>query len=199
MAIRDYFPDEWLAAFEASSNLKKTAKKTPHAVFKLFIGVLFPFLGGSIAAFFLQLRVSENFVVGAITTIGILLGFSMSLMLFTGRGSGAESLNYDEAKVYRDKIIYLLWSQSLTLISYTMTLALGIILLLIGVDKVSLAETIALSMFIGALILCFVRTAMLPYQLIDMHTFNLKMLVETKQKQLKKELEKQKRDLSLDD
>lgn len=182
--LKDYIPDEWQSAGSAAVAMRLLVTSTSHAIPKVALGVFLPWLLGSAFSVIVNPSVSGDFVTAAITTLGIMAGFVMSLMLFTGRISGADSLSFEEAIEFRRRVLYLLWSQNITLAVYALTLLLGVVWFLFvstGVESVSGGVITAL--FLGGLTTCFLRSALLPYQLYDMHSFSLRMLVDSKEKE----------------
>lgn len=187
--VRDYIPDDWQSAELAGRQMRAIVSRTTHARTKVFIGLVAPFAAGAVLGLFCKEDVNAQLIDISMTTLGILAGFLMSLMLFTGRITGSESLDLDSACEFKAKILYLLWSQSLTFMAYLVTLILGIAWLLSeSSDRIN--EVFAV-LYAGGLATCFVRSALLPYQLFDMHTFSLDALITQKRGELKQSIHEQ--------
>ena len=178
-SLKNYIPDEWQSAFSAAKDVHRVAAKTSHASFKASISLLFPFALGFATTYIIKPSLKLGFITAGMATVGVLFGFLMSLMLFTGKLSGADYLSYEASNRYKDKILYLLWSQTLTLMAYVFTLFVGTFCFLFA-DSSELVPIGFASFFIGGIFACFFRSAILPYQLIDMHNFNLTMLTNHK-------------------
>jgi hypothetical protein len=111
---------------------------------------------------------------GVLAFCGLLVGFLVTLMLFTGRLGAVQSLSFEDLRSYGSRLRYLLVSQAVTLafamicavlcISYLIVYFLGAPLLLHSVN---------LAMLLGFLMLCLARSALLPIQIFELHDAHL--------------------------
>lgn len=192
---RDYIPDEWQSAAAAARDIRELVSRTTHAWFKVVVGVGVPYAVGISLAILVVPAVSGDFVTAAIAVLGILSGFLMSLMLFTGRLAGSEALTFEQAQQFRDKVLYLLWSESVTLLNYVMTLGLAALWYIATGSGAGSIPFIVEVLFLGGLFVSVLRSAALPYQVIEMHAFSLNALVDSKRREREERLRQEMRDL----
>lgn len=180
--VRDLLiPDEWQSLPALARDLSKTVCATSHAFLKQVVGFALPFSMGMVLGYHVAPLSPESgaaLVRGLLSFSGLLSGFMVTLMLFTGRTEKAESLSLEAAKTYREKVIYLLWSQ-------TQTLAFGLLTALLSIawmvtdDTVILHAGITIALF-GFFGVAVTRLVLLPFQIFDLHQFALDQMVEEK-------------------
>lgn len=204
MKLRDLLvPDEIQSAAEAASDMLGVVRQTSHFWLKQAFAAFVPLLLGYALGIWLidtstlaKLTAIKDIVAAVLTLASVLAGFMVTLMLFTGRTSGTKVLTADQAPAYVEKIIYLLFSQALTLIVHILC-----ILVCVGwlvVYSVSASSSVTATLFAlaaGFLTLSLFRTLLLPFQIYEVHQFELSAMVEEKNRQFMKELEEQDRDL----
>ncbi len=182
--MRDIFvPDEWQTIPELARQISAIVGQTSHAKFKQIVGFLAPFLVGASLAYIstpLDLAAGAVVVRGALTLSGVLAGFMVTLMLFTGRAEKTDSLSLEAAQEYRGKVFYLLWSQTQTLVLSVITAMLALLWLFVAGTKVNfLIDGVTVALF-GFLCVSFLRVFLLPFQIFDMHKFALDRMVDEK-------------------
>ncbi|MNR26819.1 hypothetical protein D3C85_1440550 [compost metagenome] len=126
---------------------------------------------------------------GIMTFISVLAGFMVTLMLFTGRSGGAKQLTVDQAPLYVEKITYLLFSQAVTLAVHIVCI-LGCLAWLIVQshgDGALMGQWLFVAT-IGLLLLSMFRTLLLPFQIYEVHHFELTAMVEEKNEEFRKAL-----------
>lgn len=192
---RDYIPDEWQSAAAAARDIRELVSRTTHAWFKIAVGVGVPYAVGIALAVPAVPAVSGDFVTAAIAVLGILSGFLMSLMLFTGRLAGSETLTFEQAQQFRDKVLYLLWSESVTLLNYVLTLGLAALWYIVTGSQTRNTGLIVEVLFLGGLFVSVLRSAALPYQVIEMHSFSLNALVDAKRREREERLRQELNDI----
>lgn len=188
---RNYIPDELQSALAAARELQRVVSRTSHPIIKLLVSTALPFAAGCGVHLMLNPTLQGDFYSTAITVLGILSGFLMSLMLFSGRLSGAESLNYESSQLYRNKILYLLWSQTITLVIYILTAFLCMLWFAVAKEY----QPVVSVLVSGGLATSMVRSLLLPYQLVDMHKFSLDILVKSKLRERKEAIARAKQEL----
>lgn len=111
---------------------------------------------------------------GLLAFFGLLVGFLVTLMLFTGRLGTVSSLSVEELRSYGSRLRYLLVSQSVTLACAMSGAALCILYLVVFFAKAPLLmHSITLSALGGVLMLCAFRSLLLPIQIFELHDAHL--------------------------
>lgn len=109
---RNVLPDDWLRAAGAASELReavgKASKRRPMA----WGGATFA--AAAVPLLVIDPHVPESLVAALVTVVGILAGFLMTLMLFTGRSDSLSRLLLHEARTLREHILFLLGTQAHT-------------------------------------------------------------------------------------
>lgn len=193
MKLKDYLvSDEIQSSLDAGQQMLSIVKQTSYFWLKQAIAIFVPIAFGYlisqciISIFILnptqeQLKGLSNAVSSSMATITVLAGFTVTLMLFTGRTSNTQSLTADTAQTYVDKVTYLLFSQALTLLLHVLSIISCLIWILIqSLQQEQLASPIMLSLTAGLILLSLLRTLLLPLQIYDVHQFELSGMVEEK-------------------
>ncbi len=111
---------------------------------------------------------------GLLAFFGLLVGFLVTLMLFTGRLGTVSSLSVEELRRYGSRLRYLLVSQSVTLACAMLGAVLCILYLVVFFAKAPLlVHSITLSALGGVLMLCGLRSLLLPIQIFELHDAHL--------------------------
>jgi len=185
-----FVPDEWISAARAFKEIWLASSKTRHAPVKTVVGLALPFAAGIGIHRICKVNVSADFIQGVLTVVGVLAGFVVTLMLFTGGTSGTEILNHDEARRYASKTYYLLFSQTVTLASYLICLILASTWLFMNKGSTYGTAYLYVAPFLfGSIALAVVRTVLLPAQIFERHHFAIESMVETKASEENKKLE----------
>lgn len=182
--LKQLIPDEWLAALDSRKSLIEVSSSTSYGKTKQFISIFIPALIGAILGYYILDYIDQNFVSSVMNAAGILAGFVITLMLFTGRVFGTESLDYESAVIYQDKITYLLWSQLTTFFSLLITVGTSILWAIVsndvGKDSSNFWPYIVNIILISFMTLSALRTFLLPFQIYELHKFSLDQLVKQK-------------------
>lgn len=196
MNLKDLLiPDEWQSAPALIRSMVSVVGETSHAVTKHIAGMLLPFFLGFLIGSYLPLIdtvEAGKLVRGILTVAGILAGFMVTLMVFTGRTEKTDLLDYESAKKYRNKVIYLLWSQTLTLFANVATVIAAIIWFYVTTicDDSQVLVTLTSTLF-GFLAIALSRSILLPLQIFELHQFTLDFMVEEKLDKLRKIVKEQ--------
>lgn len=198
MKVRDWLlPDEVQSAAAAGSEMLRVVSQTSHFWLKQTIAAVIPLGVGALAGYWLsegvvsstQLVAIKDIMMGIMTFISVLAGFMVTLMLFTGRSGGAKLLTVDQAPLYVEKITYLLFSQAVTLAVH-ISCILGCLAWLI-VQSHGEGTVLGQWLFvatIGLLLLSMFRTLLLPFQIYEVHHFELMAMIEEKNEEFRKAL-----------
>uniref|UniRef100_A0A7C2B9A6 Uncharacterized protein n=1 Tax=Pseudomonas graminis TaxID=158627 RepID=A0A7C2B9A6_9PSED len=119
----------------------------------------------------------DNDVLNAVIAFdGVIIGFVITAMLFSGRSQFLTKLSYEQVLLYAQKTRYMLLSQMNTLFSFLACLifsVLSMISLKSGyVDKQTVVVLAASFFILG----CY-RIILLPFQIYDIHSFALDNLI----------------------
>jgi hypothetical protein len=176
-------PDDWISAWRSFRQMLSIVFYTRRAIAKQAVGLLLP-LGAGIA---LSMKVgsllSVDFMQGYITVLGVLFGFVVALMLFTGGIEGTQILTHIQAKRYAEKIRYLLASQTITLGVYLIAIIVGACWLFSNKAGTGAKAFFYIAPFVfGTGAMALLRTILLPAQIYERHDFVMASLVEEKQK-----------------
>ncbi|KAA8739139.1 hypothetical protein FE275_19430 [Pseudomonas koreensis] len=190
MRFRDWFvPDEIQSAAQAAAQMFHVAANTSHFWLKQLTGSLFPIvLGGGIGwwavinnADLKSVESLKDVVTNVLTFASVLAGFMVTLMLFTGRTSGTKLLTVDQAPEYVQKVTYLLFSQAFTLIIHIGCIVLCVAwLFMLGVKSSPAVGLWLLVAVFGVVSLSLFRTVLLPFQIYEVHLFELEAMLEEK-------------------
>jgi hypothetical protein len=153
-------------------------------------------LVGAGLGYFLNEFLSPNAALAILTVSGVLAGFVVTMMLFTGKVDGAQSLNLEQAVDYRRKVVYLLWSQITSLGCYLLTIVASILWLAFKeIESLSSGLPFISAVMIGFVSVSLARTFLLPYQIFELHNFSLNSLVEKKKSEESYKVKKIREDL----
>jgi len=146
-----------------------------------FVALWLPFLiGAVIAALVVPLLdgadpTAAMSIMGALVAFGgLLVGFVVTLMLFTGHSIDFETLTYEQVDAYTRRIKYLLVSQAVTLLSALMLAVLAVVWMTLYAIGASLAAMYGVGAALGGFgMLCLVRMVWLPVQVFELHEAGL--------------------------
>jgi len=193
--MKELIPDEIHSAAEAASEMMDIVRETPYFLIKQISFALLPIVAGALAGWlyisnisFEQLAGIKDVVSSFITIVTVLAGFIVTLMLFTGRSHGAENLSLDDTSTYINKLVFLQFTQILTLIVHVACVLASLGWLLVYACGASTLYINSLFSITTALMaLSMVRTILMPFQIFEVHYFELSVLRMDKQNKLKSE------------
>lgn len=180
-------PDDWLSAARAAHDMGRVVRNTSYATTRRVIGFGLPMLIGVVIGIIFHAKISSNISESVLTLSGVLAGFVVTQMLFTGRVAGAELLGFEDVKEYAEKIIYLLWSQVLTLMVYLATALVALGHMTVDDKTPEVIGLMLSALLIGFLSVAIIRTVLLPYQIYEIHRFSLNALIHEKEKLVNEE------------
>lgn len=186
MPLSDKFlPDDLLAAARTIKNAAREAAPSPGVWlrYSFFYGVVFAL--GCIAGMLLQRLgvISSTSADGwkmATTLLTIVTGFMITTMLFTGKVEAAKSLNSVQVEQFTQKSNHLLFSQWITLVNHIVSLLGVAVILAIGDSQLSCAYWVVCGV-VGLFFLSFLRSMLIPIQIIELHRFVHAALLREKQ------------------
>ena len=116
----------------------------------------------------------------ATTLLTIVTGFMITTMLFTGKVEAAKSLNSVQIGLFTQKSNHLLFSQWVTLVNHILSL-LGVAVILAIGDTVPRIGHWVVCGVMGLFFLSFLRSMLIPVQIIELHRFVHAALLKEKQ------------------
>ncbi|GEM_PF-2420995 len=186
MPISDKFlPDDLLAAVRTIKSAASEAAPSPGIWlrYSIFYGAVFAI--GALAGHLLQRSgvMSSASADGwkmATTLLTIVTGFMITTMLFTGKVEAAKSLNSVQIERFTKKSNHLLFSQWITLINHIASLLGVAVILAIGETQPAFSHWVVCGVM-GLFFLSFLRSMLIPIQIIELHRFVHAALVREKQ------------------
>lgn len=168
-------PEEVRNAKLVSDELKDVAQSASSNV--AYIGWNFLILaGGAALGFFCASFVDDNLLNAVIAFNGIIIGFIITSMLFSGRSPYLTKLSYEQTLLYAHKTRYMLMSQINTLFSFLMCLLFSV-LSMVAIKSGVLDRGVVVLLASGFFALGCYRIILLPFQIYDVHSFALDNLV----------------------
>lgn len=111
---------------------------------------------------------------GVLAFSGLLVGFLVTLMLFTGRLGSTQALDVETLRDYGSRLRYLLASQAVTLAYALVVAVLCLIYLVVFFAGMPLlVHSVVLAIVGGSLAQCVVRATLLPVQIFELHDAHL--------------------------
>lgn len=129
--------------------------------------------------------VDEGLLNAIIAFCGVIFGFVITAMLFSGRSQYIGKLTYEQTLLYVLKTKYILMSQINTLFAFLMCLAFCLITMLAIKTKLLLDKDIAVFFASGFFFLGCYRMLILPFQIYDIHSFALNNLIDDSAEEVK--------------
>lgn len=179
-------PEEVRNAKQISNELKEIANSASSN--KAYIGWNFIILAfGCLIGYAGSIFIDDNLLNAVIALSGIIVGFTITSMLFSGRSQHITKLTYEQTALYAHKTRYMLMSQINTLFAFLMCL-LFCILSMIALKSGALEKSIVTAIASGFLTLGCYRVMLLPFQIYEVHSFALDNLVAEAQKEIEDNL-----------
>lgn len=203
MNIKDFFiPDEIQSAYASAKNMLRDATRTSRFWIKQIFAAALPVAAGcyltwrlSSPELCLNQETIRSIVFGVMTLSSVLAGFLVTLMLFTGRSPSATALTLDQTEDYVGKVKYLLFSQAATLVIHLLVITIAIAWLIAeAASSGIILQRALLSCFAGTLFLSLVRTLLLPFQIYEIHEFELNSLISEKKNIIREQLAKERKE-----
>lgn len=143
---------------------------------------------GGVLGYFGSSYVDDNLLNAVIAFDGVIMGFVITAMLFSGRSQYATKMTYEQTLLYAHKTRYMLMSQINTLFAFLMCLLFCVLTMVaikvhLKVENGFLDKTVPVVLASGFFALGCYRILLLPFQIYDVHSFALDSLVaETEEK-----------------
>lgn len=177
MKYSKVIPEELQNALDANKELGLVASLSENHIPTLLLngGVM---ISGYFIGLLVHAAIDSDVISAMLTFCGIVIGFVITSMLFSGRNEYVERLTLEQTQKYCLKIKYMLLSQSNTLFAYIFCsgfLVISLILIKLNINSHS-KYFVALAM--SYLTLGAYRTLVLPYQIYEVHSFALQSIAD---------------------
>lgn len=184
MRISSLLPEELRNASAVNRELAAVARASrSNLVYLAFNSAVFMFGGG--LTLFGSNFVDEGLLNAIIAFSGVIIGFVITAMLFSGRSQYLGKLTYEQTKRYVLKTKYILMSQMNTLFAFLMCLVFCLLSMLAIKTKLSLDKSLAVFFASGFFFLGCYRMLVLPFQIYDIHSFALDNLLDDSAEEVK--------------
>ncbi|MBK5439526.1 hypothetical protein JFV30_22795 [Pseudomonas sp. TH32] len=170
-------PEELKNAKLVNDELGDVARASASNVAYLVFNMVILILGG-VLGFFCIDKVDDNLLNAVITFSGVIIGFVITAMLFSGRSQYVGKMTYEQTYLYGLKVKYMLMSQMNTLFSFLICLGFSLLSMLAIKMNVFYGKSIPLVMSSGFFVLGCYRMMLLPFQIYDVHSLALDSLLE---------------------
>jgi len=133
---------------------------------------------GGLLGYFGAPFVDDNLLNAVIAFDGVIMGFVITAMLFSGRSQFLSKMSYEQTLLYAHKTRYMLMSQINTLFSFLVCLLFSILTMVAMKMKGGVLNQTSLVVLSSAFFTlgCY-RVLLLPFQIYDVHSFALDNLV----------------------
>lgn len=170
-------PAEWSTWRQVLSSMLQCRAPRPEEHRRNQLWSVYQFALGAIPGALCSDAVRE-FSEGAIAAIfggilafsGVLAGFLVTLMLFTGRLGTTQALTLESVRSYGSRLRYLLVSQAATLMYMMAVAVLAVLYLFVSfADAPLIVHSVLLALLAGGLASGVVRSVLLPIQIFELH------------------------------
>ncbi|MEX5545229.1 hypothetical protein Q1J68_06405 [Pseudomonas pergaminensis] len=182
---RKWLPEEIVNLGLVVRQFGVVSKAATNHVCSLIINFLF-LVGGGAVGYMLSVSAQDKILDSLLSFCGIIIGFVITAMLFSGRNQSADKLGLEQARVYALKTRYILVSQTQTLIAFLFCVGFSLFAIMCKNSKLSSVDSqLVFALAMGYFSLGVYRTIFLPFQIYDVHSFALDSLILEKEEQAK--------------
>jgi len=165
---------------ELASVARASRSNTIYLAFNSFV-----FCVGASLTLFGTKFVDEGLLNAVIAFSGVIIGFVITSMLFSGRSQFLGKLTLEQAQRYVLKVKYILMSQMNTLFAFLMCLVFSLLSMLAIKTNLTISKDVAVFFSAGFFFLGCYRMLILPFQIYDIHAFALNNLIEDSAEEVK--------------
>ena len=191
-------PHDWKSAWSTFSALHADVAEHGERAASFLVSFFLPFLVGVVVSILILppalvdvSRDKETIVSlasGVLAFTGILVGFLVTLILFTGRLSYPKKTGIEELQFYVDRTRYMLYSQIVTLFSAIITTALVLIWSVLVAGNFNISSILIMGHCAsGFFSVCLIRSILLPLQIYEMHVSWMNALMAARRDEIEKE------------
>ncbi|WP_176513486.1 hypothetical protein [Pseudomonas faucium] len=140
--------------------------------------------------------VDDNLLNAVIAFSGVIMGFVITAMLFSGRSQFLTKMTHEQTLLYAHKTRYMLMSQINTLFAFLMCLLFCVLTMIsLKVKSGFLNSTALVVLSSGFFGLGCYRVLLLPFQIYDVHSFALNNLIADSEEKVVGEVDKKTEEL----
>lgn len=184
MKFSSLLPEELRNAQAVNRELATVARASrSNTVYLVFNSLVF-LVGGGLTLFGTKF-VDEGFLNAIIAFSGVIIGFVITAMLFSGRSQFLGKLTLEQAHRYVLKTKYILMSQMNTLFAFLMCLVFSLLTMLSLKTSLVFSKDFSIFFAAGFFFLGCYRMLILPFQIYDIHSFALNNLLEDSAEEVK--------------
>lgn len=173
----DWVPYEWAIAGHTLAEMAQTLGHMRASSLRFLVGSGIPFALGAGVGLLLRSQMADAdastrvaVAAGILAFTGILIGFTVTLMLFTGRIDRAAEMSVAYLYAYAARIRALLVSQATTLFIAVITGVVTLVWTLLLASTPVHAGTVPTGVVLAGLTaVCLARTFLLPFQIYELH------------------------------
>lgn len=189
--MRPIIPEEWTTAVSTVMSMNRAAGPLSESYPRSLLGFGVPFMGGAVAGWFVTPLLcgttdgatsTAMSIMSAILAFGgLVVGFVVTLMLFTGRFEVRASFSYELVKAYAGRTRYLLSSQAMTLFSGLIMSLLTVAWMIFRAANIDALGLRSIGIALGGfLFVTLLRVLLLPIQIYELHDAWLADIVNEK-------------------
>jgi len=180
---RKWLPEEIVNLVLVIRQFGVVSKAATNHICSLALNLAFFAIGG-VVGYMLSVSAQDKILDSLLSFCGIIIGFVITAMLFSGRNQSADKLELEQARVYALKTKYILVSQTQTLIAFLFCVGFSLFAIMCKNSKLSSVDTqLVFALAMGYFSLGVYRTVFLPFQIYDVHSFALESLILEKEEQ----------------
>lgn len=191
-------PHDWKSAWSTFSALHADVREHGDKISSFLLSLLLPFaIGVGISLYLLPDALADipndketivSAASGILAFTGILVGFLVTLILFTGRLSYPDNTRIEELQFYVDRTRYLLYSQTVTLFAAILATALVIVWCVLVTGEANKTTLLVIGHTIGGFTcVSLIRTLLLPLQIYEMHISWMDAMLEARREAIARE------------
>jgi hypothetical protein len=132
---------------------------------------------GTVAGYLSSSFVDDNLLNAVIAFDGVIMGFVITAMLFSGRSQYLSKMSYEQTVLYAHKTKYMLMSQINTLFSFLVCLLFSVLSMVALKSGGFFSKNVLVALSAGYFFLGCYRVLLLPFQIYDVHSLALDNLV----------------------
>lgn len=183
-----FVPDEWRTANATLKAMNRVAGPLGSSYPRSLVAFAVPFVLGAVPAAFAMpvlARCDETTAMAIMAALlafgGLLVGFVVTLMLFTGRLDNPGRLTYEQTEAYAVRLKYLLASQAMTLFAALILSTLSLVWMAMYAVRLPVPSLVVVGVTLcGFAGVCLMRMFLLPMQIFELHEESLDAAVEQK-------------------
>jgi hypothetical protein len=177
-----FIPDDWRAAWNAFRALRANAQQSPGAGWKRLVASIVPVLGALVGIALVRGRLSDEAIGAMLAFGGIVAGFTVTLMLITGKAPESAEITLEQSRAYVRKVRFMMWSQLQTLMTQVALCLVCVVALMLDPTVHAHAGLVVSVALVAVFVTAVYRTALLPFQIFEVNDYTLALMVRTRER-----------------